>query len=130
MDDGSCHAPSVGDEHWDPMDITRRQLLVGSGAALIAFMAGCSSDEAEPGITTVPSGDAGPRPAPDLSGDPFTLGVASGDPLPSAVVLWTRLAPEPLAEDGLGGMPNEEADVVWEVATDAAFTDVVRHGVA
>ena len=34
---------------------------------------------------------------------PFTLGVASGDPLPDGVVLWTRLAPEPL--DG-GGMPR------------------------
>ena len=33
---------------------------------------------------------------------PFTLGVASGDPTPDGVVLWTRLAPRPL--DG-GGMP-------------------------
>ena len=33
---------------------------------------------------------------------PFTMGVASGDPLPDGVVLWTRLAPRPL--DG-GGMP-------------------------
>ena len=37
--------------------------------------------------------------------DPFTLGVASGDPLPDGVVLWTRLALDPLADDGLGGMP-------------------------
>ena len=37
--------------------------------------------------------------------DPFTLGVASGDPAPDGVVLWTRLAPNPLADDGLGGMP-------------------------
>ena len=28
---------------------------------------------------------------------PFTLGVGSGDPLPDSVILWTRLAPEPLA---------------------------------
>ncbi len=34
---------------------------------------------------------------------PFSLGVASGDPLPGSVVLWTRLAPEPL--NG-GGMPQ------------------------
>jgi alkaline phosphatase D len=27
---------------------------------------------------------------------PFSLGVASGDPWPTSVVLWTRLAPEPL----------------------------------
>src|SRR5690606_30055930 len=30
-----------------------------------------------------------------LSAYPFTLGVASGDPTPDGVVLWTRLAPEP-----------------------------------
>ena len=33
---------------------------------------------------------------------PFSMGVASGDPLPQGVVLWTRLAPKPL--EG-GGMP-------------------------
>src|SRR5689334_8704072 len=27
---------------------------------------------------------------------PFQLGVASGDPTPTGVVLWTRLAPQPL----------------------------------
>jgi alkaline phosphatase D len=37
--------------------------------------------------------------------DPFSLGVASGDPLPDGVVIWTRLAPDPLAKDGSGGMP-------------------------
>ena len=120
----------VGDEHEPSIDITRRSLLVGTGAALIAFMAGCSGDDAGGGATTVPADDTTPRPAPDLSGDPFTLGVASGDPLPSAVVLWTRLAPEPLADDGLGGMPGEEVDVTWEVARDEGFTDLVRSGVA
>jgi PhoD-like phosphatase, N-terminal domain len=35
--------------------------------------------------------------APRFSDYPFSLGVASGDPLPDGVVLWTRLAPEPLA---------------------------------
>lgn len=37
---------------------------------------------------------------------PFTLGVASGDPLPDGVVLWTRLAPDPVALDGFGGLPQ------------------------
>ena len=42
------------------------------------------------------------RPAPpsstprQIAKDPFTLGVASGDPLPDSVVLWTRLAPAPV----------------------------------
>lgn len=39
-------------------------------------------------------------------GNPFSLGVASGDPLPDGVVLWTRLAPDPVSEDGAGGMPG------------------------
>ncbi|MBP2368914.1 alkaline phosphatase D family protein [Pseudonocardia parietis] len=60
--------------------------------------------------------------------DPFTLGVASGDPSPDGVVLWTRLAPRPDAEDGLGGMPDRPVDVEWEIAEDEAFTRVVRRG--
>ncbi|MGR6922862.1 PhoD-like phosphatase N-terminal domain-containing protein [[Actinomadura] parvosata] len=31
--------------------------------------------------------------------NPFTLGVASGEPLPDGVVLWTRLAVDPLGAD-------------------------------
>lgn len=68
----------------------------------------------------------------DVTGtiDPFTLGVASGDPAAGSVVIWTRLAPDPLAEDGLGGMPRRVVDVTWEVAEDEAFTRVVRRGTA
>lgn len=58
---------------------------------------------------------------------PFRLGVASGDPLPTGVVLWTRLAPEPL--NG-GGMPMRAVEVGWEIATDARFRDVVQKGTA
>ncbi len=58
---------------------------------------------------------------------PFTLGVASGDPWPESVVLWTRLAPEPL--DG-GGMPMANVEVGWEIAGDPAFRTVVRKGAA
>lgn len=60
--------------------------------------------------------------------NPFTLGVASGDPLPTAVVLWTRLAPEP--DRSLGGMPYRDMKVQWEVASDRRFRHVVRRGVA
>ena len=56
---------------------------------------------------------------------PFSMGVASGDPLPASVVLWTRLAPEPL--EG-GGMPAAVVEVEWEVALDSEFADVVRKG--
>ena len=43
------------------------------------------------------------------AGSPFTLGVASGDPLPDGFVLWTRLASDPLAADGQGGMAGYTA---------------------
>ena len=59
---------------------------------------------------------------------PFTLGVASGDPLPGGVVLWTRLAPEPLAEDGRGGMPPDVIPVQWEVASDESFSQIAAQG--
>jgi alkaline phosphatase D len=60
--------------------------------------------------------------------DPFTLGVASGDPAPDGVVLWTRLAPNPLADDGLGGMPSRPVDVGWEIAADNRFQRIERRG--
>jgi len=59
---------------------------------------------------------------------PFTLGVAAGDPAPDGFVLWTRLAPEPMAPDG--GMPPRDVPVRWEVAEDAAFQRIVRSGSA
>ncbi|MFB4165679.1 alkaline phosphatase [Alteribacillus sp. JSM 102045] len=59
---------------------------------------------------------------------PFTLGVASGDPLPDGVVLWTRLAPDPTAGDGQGGMPNKNVLVQWEVAEDENFNKIVKKG--
>ena len=66
---------------------------------------------------------------PSFSRNPFTLGVASGDPLPERVVLWTRLALEPLAADGHGGMDPVRVPVHWSVATDDRMRRVVRRGV-
>src|SRR5207244_12158695 len=57
--------------------------------------------------------------------DPFTLGVASGDPLPDGVVLWTRLAPDPLAGGGVAMAP---VDVEWIVARGGAMTAILRFG--
>lgn len=68
------------------------------------------------------------RPGP-VPADPFTLGIASGDPSPDGAVIWTRLAPNPLAEDGFGGMPERAVDVEWEVAADERFARVVQRGV-
>lgn len=72
---------------------------------------------------------AGRRPGPVPKG-PFTLGVASGEPTPDGAVIWTRLAPDPLAEDGLGGMSTRVVDVEWEVATDERFTRIEQRGTA
>ncbi|WP_246186964.1 alkaline phosphatase D family protein [Microlunatus speluncae] len=65
-----------------------------------------------------------------LAGDPFTLGVAAGSPGDQSMVLWTRLALDPLAADGHGGMPLENVTVRWEVARDKEFKDVVQRGTA
>ncbi|HEY8615125.1 alkaline phosphatase D family protein [Phenylobacterium sp.] len=58
--------------------------------------------------------------------DPFTLGVASGEPSPRGMVLWTRLAPRPLQPDG--GMGAAPVEVRWEVAEDPRLRRVVRSG--
>lgn len=56
----------------------------------------------------------------------FTLGVASGEPTPNSVVIWTRLAPDPLAPRG--GLGNRGIRVEWQVATDPDFVNVRRQG--
>ena len=97
------------------MDLSRRSLLiasVGTGVAALPLAAQASSS---------------PRPGASLA-DPFTLGIASGDPTADGVVLWTRLATDPLDESGLGGMPTRPVAVRYEVATDERFTRVVRRG--
>ncbi len=63
-----------------------------------------------------------------IEGDPFTLGIASGDPWPDGFVLWTRLAPKPF--DRGGGMPMQAVSVKWEVAEDERFTRIAASGEA
>ncbi|MEM9281933.1 MAG: alkaline phosphatase D family protein [Verrucomicrobiota bacterium] len=62
-----------------------------------------------------------------FSGNPFTLGVASGDPNHEGMVLWTKLAPEPLELNG--GMPLDAFnEVTWEVASDEGMRHIVQSG--
>jgi len=68
------------------------------------------------------------RKNPSFPTNPFSLGVASGDPSSTGVVLWTRLAPEPFVPGG--GVAPEPIEVSWEVADDEAMTNVVRRGTA
>ncbi len=58
--------------------------------------------------------------------NPFTLGVASGYPWPGGFVLWTRLAPEPLAP--AGGLDPVAIPVAWEVAADETMRRIVASG--
>ncbi len=95
--------------------LTRRGFLVAGAAGAAAV--------AVPGVARATA-------AVRAVGDPFTLGVASGDPTADGVVLWTRLAVDPLAPDGRGGMPSRAVDVQWQVATDARMANVVRSGTA
>ncbi|MFG1948999.1 alkaline phosphatase D family protein [Nonomuraea sp. NPDC048826] len=86
-------------------------------------------------VTFPAAAHAGPDPGRDraargLRTDPFTLGVACGDPDADGFVLWTRLAQEPLAEDGLGGMPPRPFEVRWQVYADERGRRPVRSGVA
>lgn len=62
---------------------------------------------------------------PRFVANPFALGIASGDPVSDGIVLWSRLAPDPL--NG-GGMPPEAVTVRWEVATDEGMKNVVKRG--
>lgn len=97
--------------------IGRRSVLIGAGAAAATGL-----------LTALPS-RASAVPAPRTPhNDPFTLGIASGDPLPTAVVIWTRLAPSPY-EVG-GGVGRNAQPVQWMVAEDPGFARVVRRGTA
>ncbi|SDT44973.1 alkaline phosphatase D family protein [Actinoplanes derwentensis] len=60
--------------------------------------------------------------------NPFRLGVASGDPFQTSVVLWTRLAVQPLNADGHGGMSTADVPVQWQVATTSSFSKIVSSG--
>jgi alkaline phosphatase D len=63
----------------------------------------------------------------NVATNPFTLGVASGDPMPDGVVLWTRLAPDPLTG---GGMPSKPVEVEWQVARDEQMSQIAKKGKA
>ncbi len=89
--------------------IHRRTLLVGLGAAASPFV--LPRALAQSGAT----------------GNPFSLGVAAGEPWPDGFVLWTRLAPSPMAPDGRGGLAAP-VKVRWEVFEDDALRRLAASG--
>lgn len=80
---------------------------------------------ASAGLLLSPRALATKRP---LAEDPFTLGVASGYPIPDGVTLWTRLAPRPFAP--MGGMDGQAVIVHWEMAHDEDFRQPIARGEA
>ena len=95
-------------------EFNRRRFLIGGsslvGASLLFSTAGWAKSDAL-----------------SFADDPFSLGIASGEPWADSVVLWTRLAPKPL--EG-GGMPAKNVPVKWEIATDEKMQKVVAKGTA
>src|SRR5260221_8633734 len=101
--------------------IRRRDLLrltvvsaIASGAAPLA---GCASDK---GGGSGNGGDGGPSVPPEDDGTVFPQGLASGDPTPDSVILWTRVEPS--------GDATRDIKVGYQVATDNAFESVVASG--
>jgi len=97
--------------HTDPHSPAPRRRTVVKAAAAGAVLAA-------PSAAAVPA-RAAEAPA-------FLHGVASGDPLPDGILLWTRVTPAPEAVPGSGLGPDVEVN--WTVALDKAFTTVVAQG--
>lgn len=88
--------------------LTRRELLRAAAAmAALPALAACD-DGSSDGDASVPA--------------TFPQGVASGDPLSDAVILWTRAVPEDAAQT--------RVPLQWVVARDAALRDIVASGSA
>ncbi len=111
----------------------------GADNAADSAQGGGSGGETDTGTPeTDPSGTCGPE-APTASGaidgarsgsfsaDPFTLGVASGDPLHDRVILWTRLA---VTAADVDATPAESVDVIWEISASETFGAVLQQGLA
>jgi len=114
-------------------------MLAAGGGALV--LGACSSDDegrsgsgrdegdatttAPEGTTTTPEVPA----ADGIDADPFLLGVSSGDPLPSSVILWTRLVTDLVDRTGFGGLGETDHQVLWEMATDDSFAVIVASGI-
>lgn len=115
-----------------PNEIDRRSFLAAAGVlGAGAVLASCTSDDdssrkASSGDeTTTTTTSKAPLSAAQFTSSPFTLGVASGDPLPNAVVIWTRLAIDPL---NISATPSDDAEVTWEFATDERFSKIAQTG--
>ena len=105
--------------------LPRRSFLVGSGvaAASVAVAPRASAQSSLP----VSGGHSLPG-SPESGYSHFMHGIASGDPTPESVILWTRVTVSPDAMPGTG--IGEDAEVTWEVSDTRDFARVVRSGTA
>src|SRR5687767_11512430 len=101
-----AHRKAVFEDLWRGR-LDRRAFLLGGLAVL--------------GAGALPRAQQPPR----WKTSPFSLGVASGDPASDSVVLWTRLAPDPL--NG-GGMTPDPVNVTWEIGADDGMRRILRSG--
>ncbi|MDH6676771.1 alkaline phosphatase D [Rhodococcus sp. LBL1] len=97
-------------ENSDTGVVSRRGLLRGSVVLAGAGVAAAATGRASAAV-----------PAPG-----FVHGVASGDPLPDRVIIWTRITPSGDALPGSG--VGQTVSLNWQVATDPGFANVVRAG--
>lgn len=98
------------------MDQPRRAFLRHSGHAALLATGAAGAASAAGAVALVAS-----------SAYPFSLGVASGSPLPDSVILWTRVLANPLDAASLGPVA---LTLRWEVAHDQAFTRIAAKGQA
>ncbi|MEJ5997808.1 alkaline phosphatase D family protein [Corynebacterium sp. H130] len=111
--------------------ISRRNFLRGAaGVGAVTMLPGSLNAANAGNFSDLIERDLADRHEPGKLNDaefrPFMHGVASGDPLPTSVVLWTRVTPNPEAVPGSGKGPD--VALRWEMALEIDFTRVVASG--
>ena len=108
--------------------IHRRRFL-GAGAATLGAAGAVAAGQLLTGNASASVGGstATAGAGTTVSGTVFKLGVASGDPLPTAIVIWTRVTP---SNPGSSGILPPTVPVTWELASDSGFTKIVKSGTA
>lgn len=77
----------------------------------VLFISSCQT-------TQVPIVSDGTKPFQKSILAPFYHGVASGDPLPDRVIIWTRVTPS----------YQKDVEVKWQMATDKTFKNIIQSG--
>jgi len=114
-----CHAAATG-KRLDFAAMTRRRDFLSATLLSTALAAaGFAAPALAQGRTRLRK--------PRFTRDPFILGIASGYPSSDGMVLWTRLAPDPIAADS--GSGRDDLEVRYEIAEDPGFTRIVQGGV-